>query len=380
MSFLIIAGFITLIVIILTVLPVFVNSHTPVLALDYDKEIYKARLKEIENERALGKISKKEYEYTLAEEGRRFIALANQSQPHSTGSGVFGGSGRKSAIAGAILSSLIISAIAFFGYAEWGSLSTPDQPLVARMNADPKGQSIQLLLKRAENQLEKDPSDGRGWLVVAPVYMRLNRPKEAVNAFKNAIRILGPTPDLQTQLGEAIAVSASGVVTEDARQLFEKAAIGDPASIKPRFFLAIALNQSGEYDRAASAWDDLIKKSPQGAPWLEVATQQLKLARSRLAPNLAPDAPGNPTAEDIKAAQQLSVSERQEFINSMVDRLAGELEDNPQNKPGWQRIIRSLSVLGRKDEAIEAIDTAMQVFKDDADFLKELAKSKLSLK
>ncbi len=326
---------------------------------------------EIETEHDLGKITDEEYEYTLAEEGRRLLALANSSDTKSRPMTTSG----KVAVFGALLAIVLIPLIALIGYSSWGAANLSDQPLQARLEADPRGQSIQVLLQRAERQLQKNPSDARGWLVVAPVYMRLNRPQEAATAFRNAMRILGPSAELQTQLGEAIAVSASGVVTEEARILFEKAAAADPNSAKPKFFLAIAKNQAGEYEEAVAAWEELIAKSSPSAPWLDVAKQQLQFAKSKL----NPDAPGNPTREDIEAAGEMSASERQDFINSMVDRLAGELEDNPNNKPGWRRIIRSLGVLGRKEDALDAITTAQQVFRDDEEFLKELEQNKQAL-
>jgi len=372
MTFWIIAGLLTLITIVVTVLPVFAKTQTPGSSLDYDKEIYKSRLLEIEADLSLGKVTKGEYEYTLAEEGRRFLALANADQPKNTFVGL---SPSRSATIGAFTAIILIPLIAIGSYSRLGAIDTPDQPLIARLNADPGGQSIQILLQRAESQLAKNPADGRGWLVVAPVYMRLNRPRDAANAFRNAIRILGPTAELQTQLGEALAVSDGGVITEEARLLFEQAAASDPSNTKPQFFLAIALNQAGQFEEAVIAWNKVIANSPPDAPWVNIARQQLKLAQEKI----SPDAPGNPTTEDIKAASELSPTERQDFINSMVDRLAGELEDNPQNKPGWRRIIRSLTVLKRNDDALEAIETAMLVFKDDAEFLAELEEIKLAL-
>lgn len=381
MTFWIIAGLITLITVVVTILPVFAKMQASGTSLDYDKEIYKARLAEIETELSLGKISKEEYDYTLAEEGRRLLALANSDETRNLFSGA---TSARTATIGAIAAILLVPLITFGGYSNWGAVDMPDQPLIARLNEDPRGQSVQILLQRAENQLTKNPEDGRGWLVVAPVYMRLNRPNDAVIALRNAMRLLGPTAEIQTQLGEAIAISAAGVVTQEAKQLFEKAAASDPDNSKPKFFLAIALNQSGQYQEAAKAWNELIAGSPKNAPWVEIARRQLQLAQAKLNPDAPanptkPEAPGNPTKEDIKAAGELSADERQDFINSMVDRLAGELEDNPQNKAGWRRIIRSLTVLKRKEDALEAIETAMQVFKDDAEFLTELEQNKLAV-
>lgn len=376
MIFWIIAGLITLLVTAITIYPVFATKQTLDSPLEYDKEIYKARLEEIDEERTTGTINEKEYNYAVAEEGRRFLALVSASSGiNSDNSKVR----QNSAMLVGALALILIPAIGASGYYLFGSFNMSDQPLQARLDADPKGQSIGELLQRAERQLMKNPDDGRGWLIVAPVYMRLDRATEAATAYRNAIRILGATPELQTSLGEALTVEASGVVSEEAYGLFRQAAASDPENAKPFFFIGIALNQAGEYEKSADLWQKLIGKSSPDAGWLEMAQQQLQLAQSNLGKKPSPDAPGNPSAEDIEAAGQMSTGDRNDFINSMVERLSGELQENPQNKPGWQRIIRSYTVLGRKTEALAAIKEAEQVFKDDAEFIKELAQNKLAL-
>ncbi len=369
MIFWTIAGLVTLITIGITIYPVFGSGQAPGSALDFDKEVYKARLREIEEERRLGTIDEKRYEYALAEEGRRFLALANTSSAPK--SQLFLQSGKPAQI-GAIFVIIVIPAVALGGYYQWGSLNSPDQPLQARLEADPSGQSVEILLQRAESQLIKNPDDGRGWLVIAPVYMRLGRSRDAVQAYRNAIRILGPTSELQTSLGEALTVSAGGVVPEEANELFRQASKANPDNIKPLFFIALAFNQAGEFKKAVTAWNDLIAKSPDNAPWLKIARQQLQLAQGKLGTKL----PENPTTRDSENAKQPSVDESQDFINSMVERLAGELEENPLNKPGWQRIIRSYTVLDRKSDALAAINKAQQLFKDDKEFIRELEQNK----
>ncbi len=372
MTFWIVAGALTLLVIVITLLPVFGAAKAPDSALEYDKEIYKARLAEIEQEFAAGKISKKEHKYTLAEEGRRFLALASTITSPSKGETKIS---NKPAIIGAAFAFIAVCGVGFAGYNQWGSPNNRDQPLQARLDADPRGQSVQELLQRAERQLSKKPNDARGWLVVAPVYMRLNRPADAANAIRNAIRINGANDDLQTALGEALSVVAGGVVTDEAHKLFSAAAKTNPANSKAKFFLAIALNQSRDFEKSITAWKSLIAKSPPNSPWLNVAQQQLAFAQN----NLNGSVPGNPTADDIKEAGKLSTGDRKEFINSMVARLEEELRDNPNNKAGWQRIIRSYSVLGRKDDALAAIKTAKNVFKDDKAFIAELERNEQTL-
>ena len=56
----------------------------------------------------------------------------------------------------------------------------------------------------------------------------------------------------------------------------------------------------------------------------------------------------------MTAAGQMSNQDRQAFIRSMVERLAGRLAENPNDPEGWQRLIRAYEVLGETAKAAEA--------------------------
>ena len=59
-------------------------------------------------------------------------------------------------------------------------------------------------MAQVEAHLESNPDDGRGWEVVAPVYLRLGRFEDAVKARRNALRLIGANADREADLGEAL--------------------------------------------------------------------------------------------------------------------------------------------------------------------------------
>jgi len=67
----------------------------------------------------------------------------------------------------------------------------------------------------------------------------------------------------------------------------------------------------------------------------------------------APAAPG-PTAEQMQDAQQMSTDDRQAMIQSMVQRLADRLKDNPDDLAGWQRLAKAYQVMGDMAKVAEA--------------------------
>ena len=74
-----------------------------------------------------------------------------------------------------------------------------------------------------EARLAADPSDGRGWSVLAPVYMRMGRFDDAAHAYEAATRILGESAQRLSDWGEAQVAAANGAVTPQAKAIFQRA-------------------------------------------------------------------------------------------------------------------------------------------------------------
>ncbi|MEC9342470.1 MAG: c-type cytochrome biogenesis protein CcmI [Pseudomonadota bacterium] len=334
-------------------------------AFDHDRELYRARLAEIDADLELGRIGASEAEAARTEEGRKLIALSQSADATQTAGSP--GLSRLTLVSTAIF--VPLAAVTFYVMA--GIPGMPDMAIASRPDRDLTQQTITQLLERAEGQLARNPDDARGWRVVAPVYLRLGRVQDAVTAWRNAARLQPEDAGLKTSLGEAMTIASGGVVTEEARQVFLQALESRPGDAKARFYLAIALGQQGSDEEAAQAWRDLIADAPADAPWLEVARAQLQAVSGRLGEagrDTEPAAPG-PSQDDIAAAAGMSSEDRRSMIESMVTGLADKLKDDPDDKPGWQRLVRSWGVLGETDKARAAADQARKAFPDDAEFL-----------
>ncbi len=139
-----------------------------------------------------------------------------------------------------------------------------------------------MLLARVENHLAEHPDDGRGWELLAPLYLRMGRAADAVNARGNALRLLGETADRQADFGEALVADANGVVTANARAAFERAIALDGKQPKARFFLGLAAEQDGRKADAEKIWQELAANAPPDASYLpavRAALERLKEAK-----------------------------------------------------------------------------------------------------
>lgn len=352
----------------------------------HDIEVYGDQLAELERDAARGLIGEAEAAEARAEIGRRILRLDRQRPPadvavlsersatHRDHARPAGGvaSTRRWAVSAAVLA----VPLAGWGlYLSLGSPSLPAQPLQARLERDPGASSIEELVARAERHLAQNPEDGRGWEVLAPIYLRLGRYQEAETAYRNAIRLSGPTADREADHGEAIMAAAGGVVTAKARAAFERAAALEPGHPKASFFLATADAQEGKDEAAAARFQAMLDALPADSPWRGAAEQALAQARQDAVAEAAP----GPSADEVEAAAKLSPQERSAMIEGMVARLDARLRDNPSDAEGWKRLVRSYIMLDRREEARAALARGTEALADAPERQRELADFAASL-
>ena len=198
----------------------------------YDLEVYKDQLGEIERERAAGLIGGEEADQARAEIGRTILKLSAAGSPIAQKS-----STRYVRLAG-LAAVLAVPLVSWSLYAALGSPDMADQPLAERLQRNPADSTVDELVARAELHLRDNPSDARGWEVLAPIYMRQGRFTEARDAWRNAIRLSGSSAAREAGLGEALAGEAGGVVTAEATEAFSRALALAPADPRSRLLHA----------------------------------------------------------------------------------------------------------------------------------------------
>src|SRR5215831_6271056 len=184
-----------------------------------DVAVYRDQLDEVERDRAAGLIEDKEAAAARIEVSRRLIAAVDAQPSRDAPAGA---TWRRRAVAAVALLALPLGAGTL--YLALGSPSQPDQPLAARLAAARGGsQSIDSLVAQVEAHLERNPGDGRGWEVIAPIYLRLGRFDEAVKARRKVLSLNGASAERESALGEALVFAANGLVTAEAKAAFERA-------------------------------------------------------------------------------------------------------------------------------------------------------------
>jgi cytochrome c-type biogenesis protein CcmH len=320
--------------------------------------VYRDQLTEIDRDAAMGLINPPEAAAARVEIGRRLIAAADSEREAPPNSSV-----RLRRLA-AVFALVGLPLVAAGLYYPLGSPDLPDFPLAQRSRAPDGAQSLDNLVAQVEQHLEANPTDGRGWSILAPVLAKLGRMEDAVRAFRNSITYNGESAARRADLGEILAAAAGGVVTAEAKAEFERAVALDPDEAKASYFLGLAAEQDGRAADAAAIWRAMLEKAPPNAPWRSLVQAALVRAGGKPVPALSNDA--------VAAAKDMSETDRTAMIRSMVERLATRLQQNGNDVEGWLRLVRAYMVLGDADKAKAASSDARQAVAKDPQRLQEL--------
>jgi cytochrome c-type biogenesis protein CcmH len=332
-----------------------------------DIAVYRDQLEEIGRDEAASRIGNVEAEAARIEVSRRLIAAAETAKAASAAAAPASpGRYRWATLAAAIVLLPLGAGITYL------SLGSPNLVPVS-MNAagqEPLPGGIENTVAEVETYLENNPKNGRGWELLAPVYLRLGRFNDAVRARRNALEIFGPDAARLGDLGEAIIMASNGVVTPEAKSLFERANAAEPEDVMAQYYLGLSAKQEGRRDEAVQRWTALVSSAREGAEWLPLVKNALAKVDEK-GPSVAAAPPS--------AAAVAPPEHNGGAIEAMVERLAERLKKDGSDVPGWVQLVRSYRVLGKADKVKIAIADAHAALANDQEALQRLDQGLVAL-
>ncbi|HVV29145.1 MAG TPA: tetratricopeptide repeat protein [Rhizomicrobium sp.] len=205
-------------------------------------------------------------------------------------------------------------------------------------------------------RVRKYPNDVKAWRFLAQTYMAANDPADAAKALAKVIALTGKG-DAATDAayGEALVLANSGTVPQEAEDAFAAALAIEPRNAPARFYLGLARAQHGDRPRAIALWQSLLNDTPPTSPLHQMLVDRLAVLTAQGAGG-APDP------------------------HAMVAMLAARLKADPNDAPGWVRLMRAYTVLGETDKARQALADARKAFKGNADAQTAFATAAKALK
>ena len=303
-------------------------------------EVYRAQLKEVENDVSRGAITQAEAGAARAEIARRLISAQEACEKAGETVPERGFS---------ILRLAPVLVLPLVAVGLYWAHGRPDLAMKT-VPTDLAGvQGPEQLVAIAEARMRENPQDARGWDILGRAYMSLGRFQDAGTAFERAIRHGGETDSRLASLAETRIILADGDVTVEARALLERALALNPDDPKSLSFIGLADEQADEVQQALLTWQKL-------AALEGIDPRYRELANARIA---ALQPVRGPSEQDIEAAQNMDAATRDQFIATMVEGLKSRLETEGGSVAEWKQLIRAQVVLGRLDEAERSLAIAI---------------------
>lgn len=350
----------------IVIYPLIRKTQVSVSSSSATLSILNDQLSEIQRDTTRGLITEAEAHAATQEIKRRILSHARLNPVITTG--------KKSSIV-IVVAAIIVPLTAAGYYSFAGSPKIASIAFADRQDELEEQRRIEDLTRRLADQLQNDPDGGalEGWMLLGQTYVRMGRNADAANAFETASLKEDADSVVFSMFAEALIFAEQGVVTPKAERAIDQAIALDPQNPAGTYYKALALSQKGEGIEAHDMLTERLNNIDGFAPWMEtfvvrantiaedIGREPMSLAQ--FAPMMAGNAPG-PTAEDVEAASEMSAEDQNEFIRSMVARLADRLNETPDDLDGWMRLGNAYKVLNEIDSSIEAYSKAQLLLRD----------------
>ena len=328
-----------------------------------DIAFYQDQLREIERDRAAGIIAAGEADLAAIEIQRRLLAVARAGETSNPVSPLW----RRAALA-SLAGFVVIGGTAIYSYNGRPDLAPPrpqaasaadvSGPAVGAGDVDGK---IAVLAAR----LQQSPGDAEGWRMLGWSYFNTQRYDAAASAYAKALALQPENTEYLSAYAEAMVQAAGGQVIPIALGIFEAVSKRDAKEFRSRFYIALAREQAGDFGLSLDLWTSLLADAPQDAGWLA----DVKARITDLARKTGRDVPGinagQPVSKPDGMTDTAAGQDQKAAIAAMMAKLSAKLEANPVDRDGWAMMIRSLTVIGDKAGAGQALEEARIIFAND---------------
>ncbi|WP_372965998.1 c-type cytochrome biogenesis protein CcmI [Marinobacter sp.] len=247
--------------------PVF--FHRPITRVETDIRnqnllAYKSRLRELDVEFEAGALDRETYEQLKDElAGSMLDDVSEEPAP------VKHVSGRRSAMAVALLAILLLPAGAFYAYEQWGSMGQVEQYITMQeMNASGDNQAARMaeLADQLRDRLEADPDNIDGWAMLAQTYMRVERYRDAAKAYRRLAELVAEDPRSSAVAyglsAQALFFETEGQMSPDVKQAISDALALDPNEVNSLGLLGIHAFGQQNYREAIEYWGKIADLAP----------------------------------------------------------------------------------------------------------------------
>jgi len=239
--------------------------------------IYQDQLEELEADLKTGLIAEDQYQQEKESIERRLLEDVRGRAPLTARVP----STRTSVIVYALSVFIPVAAVAFYLFVgnpkALSSAPAPTGPPSATGSMSP--QQIAANVDKLAERLKQNPNDSQGWLMLARSYLMLERYSEAAKAYQRATTLNANDAGLWADYAEALAMANGQNLGGQPTEALNRALQIDPVNQKALDLAGSAAFQAGDYQKAISYWQQLLKQLPAGSEELRTISDQIAKAK-----------------------------------------------------------------------------------------------------
>ena len=289
----------------------------------FNLDIARERLQELESELTKNEISKTEFEELRTELENVALAELPSENPYTQSIGE-----NKYWFIGL---ATLLPVVAISLYLQLGSPTILFHPEILRQTNPNNTEiiegslpSVDVMLEQVQAQLEKHPNDELGWSLLANVLMKLGRYAEAVAAYGELDRLTGGNPEVLVRYADALAMVAGGDLTGKPTTLLNRALEINPLQPQGLWLAGIAAQNRGDLAQAVAYWYRLEPLLPDRSNELENLKQLITHALQEASAQQIPI----PLLSDLNSAPAPSSGLSVQVLVEIDPRLATLVSEN----------------------------------------------------
>ena len=269
--------------------------------------IYKEEIAKLEKERTEGLIDGVTYEISHAEMRQRLF----QDTSEDDGVAVLG-SPKKTIIALTIFIP-VIAAVMYF----W--LGSAQQIADGGAKQQVAQQDVEKMVAGLAAKMEQDPSNLKGWAMLARSYKVMGRPKDAEKAYDRAGSYLDTDPQLLADYADVSASNANGSFEGKPQAIINRALKADPNNMMALWLAGTADYNRGDYKGAVQVWGRLAKLLPADSEDMKMIQGSIMEARGKA--NLPPEPLVSQATSPVIAVSSKNINGTVEINSDLKSRI-----------------------------------------------------------
>ena len=142
-------------------------------------------------------------------------------------------------------------------------------------------QDLEKMVAALAAKLEHEPTNYRGWSMLARSYKAMNRPLDAQHAFEKAGAFIDDDAQALADYADVVATNAGGKLAGKPTELIQKALKVDPNNPMALWLAGTAEFQAQRYPKAAETWEKLAGMLPADSEDSKVLDGAINDARAK---------------------------------------------------------------------------------------------------